>query len=74
MLYVTINQGLDAGPQKNTELTLQRLTGNGQYLGKLLITNVNPKDATGRFLPPSSTRLNPGDLPRAGDTVTGSNQ
>ncbi len=69
--YVTINQGLDAGLQKNTELTLQRLTGGGQYLGRLVITEVNPKDAIGKFVPPQGRRLTRDDLPRAGDTATG---
>jgi hypothetical protein len=73
-LLVTINQGLDAGLQRNTELTLSRLTGQGQYLGRLLITQVNPKEAIGRFLPPSGKHLTSDDLPRAGDTATGSNQ
>ncbi len=73
-LLVTINQGLDAGLQRHTELTLSRLTGDGQYLGRLLITQVNPKDAIGRYIPPQGVRLTSEDLPRRDDTVTGSNQ
>jgi hypothetical protein len=71
--YITINQGLDAGLQKNTELTLQRLTGGGQYLGRLLITQVDPKQAIGTFIPPAGRRLTPADLPRSGDQASGSN-
>lgn len=71
-LYITINQGLDAGLQKNTELTLQRLTGRVQYLGRLIITEVDPKQAVGRFTLPTDRRPTAEDLPRAGDTVTSS--
>jgi hypothetical protein len=69
-VFVTINQGLDAGLQKNTELTVQRLSGGGQYLGRLVITEVNPKDAVGKFVIPNR-RPTAADYPRAGDTVTG---
>jgi hypothetical protein len=72
-LFVTINQGLDAGLLRNTELTLSRLNGQGKYLGKLVITSVDPKQAVGRFIRPAGRQLTPDDLPRAGDLVTGSN-
>ena len=72
-LYVTINVGLDGGLQKNTELTLARLSGGGQYLGKLVVTQVNPKDAIGTFAWPSGRRPAAADYPKAGDTATGGN-
>ena len=71
--YVTINLGLDSGLQKNTELTVQRLTGSdGQFLGRLVITQVDPKQAIGTFTSPRGIRPTAADLPRAGDLVTGS--
>ena len=72
-LYVTINVGLDVNLQKNTELTLFRADGSrGTYLGKLFITESDPKQAGGRFIAPAGVRLPPDRLPRAGDTAVGS--
>lgn len=66
---VSFTPGLDAGLQKNTTLTVFRLTPAPKYLGKIQVIQVDPKEAVGRFIPPSGVRLGADDYPKAGDEL-----
>jgi hypothetical protein len=67
-VYVTLTPGLDAGLQKGARLTVYRLKP-AKYLGKLVITQANPKEAIGRFEVRPGIRPTPEDYPVPGDEL-----
>jgi len=71
--FVHISIGIDAGLEPGSRLDVYRETGNGQYLGTLVVTkSVYPKEAVAEFKPArgvSLSQLRPDELPRKGDTV-----
>ena len=67
--YVAFTPGLDAGLQKNASLMVYRLQPEPKYLGKLVVIQVDPKEAVGRFIPAQGSRPTPSGLPQPGDEV-----
>jgi NhaP-type Na+/H+ and K+/H+ antiporter len=68
---VEISLGAGANLGKGSVLDISRTTPEARYVGRLVITSVQPYSATGRFVPRAGVRAASGDdLPRAGDTVS----
>lgn len=67
--YVSFTPGLDAGLTRNTTLMVYRLDPAPKYLGKVLVTLVDPKEGVGRFVPAGGVRVGPNDLPKPGDEL-----
>lgn len=71
--FVELEPGLDARLREGAVLDVQRLTGGGKYLGRIVIVTVYAKNAVGRFEPANTGRpATVADLPRPGDTVVAS--
>ncbi len=70
---VEVTPGLDAGLKPGSVLELQRLSGpTGVYLGKVVISLSNAKNAVGQFEPANTGAGRPlgaAQYPRPGDTV-----
>jgi hypothetical protein len=70
---VQLNIGVDAGLSKGTVLEIYRSTGGGQYLGRVKIVDLYPKQAVAIFTPARSNvpfdQLRPEELPKKDDEV-----
>jgi hypothetical protein len=67
--YVSITLGADAEIREGAELDVVRYGDKPEYLGKLTITQVEPKAAVGQFQSKDGPTAKGDALPRAGDTV-----
>jgi hypothetical protein len=68
--YVAFTPGLDAGLQKNATLKVYRLQPEPKYLGRVVVIQVDPKEAVGRFIPAQGSSLTPSGYPQPGDELT----
>lgn len=70
---VQISIGIDAGLDVGSRLDVYRETGEGKYLGTLVVTkSLYPKEAVATFIPARAvpiSQLRPDELPRKNDTV-----
>jgi hypothetical protein len=67
--YVSINLGADAEIREGAELDVVRYGDKPEYLGKITITQVEPKAAVGQFVSKQGPTAKGDALPKAGDTV-----
>lgn len=67
--YVSLTPGLDAGLRVGAVLTVFRTEPTAKYVGKVIITQVDPKEAVGRFVPPPASKLGADDLPKPNDEL-----
>ena len=44
-------------------------TNPAKYVGKVIITQADPKEAVGKFLPPPGSKLGADDMPKADDEL-----
>ena len=67
--YVAFTPGLDAGLRKGATLDVYRLLPEPKYLGQVVVVQVDPKDAVGRFIPAGGAGAGATALPKLGDEV-----
>ncbi|MFO0935985.1 MAG: hypothetical protein U0798_05645 [Gemmataceae bacterium] len=65
---ITISLGADAGIAKGAVLDIARFNPT-KFLGKIRVSNVDPKNAVGTFESASGGKATGDNLPRIGDTV-----
>lgn len=65
---VSLTPGLDSGLRVGAVLTVFR-TNPAKYVGKVIITQADPKEAVGKFLPPPGSKLGADDMPKADDEL-----
>lgn len=67
--YVSLTPGLDAGLRVGAVLTVFRTTPTAKYVGKVIVTQADPKEAVGKFIPPPGSKLGADDLPKIDDEL-----
>lgn len=68
--FIEITPGLNAGLKPGTLLNVVRKTGNKNYIGTILIEQVDPDRATGTWRPPFGVKIPKGDdFPKPGDEI-----
>jgi hypothetical protein len=70
---VTLTPGADAGVRKGAVMIISGVrNGQATFIGYVEILSADPKEAVGRFVPPSTTArgvLRPDDYPKTGDVL-----